>query len=185
MLHIIHYNKFPFTKLQHKLPCSQKPSSNSCHQSNTSNTNLPLHFFDIFKWVRRSTVNTMSRIYSGCSDVQILSKATELSLLQNIQCPPSLQLNENQSFFSGSKAARTDSLTTHICLEPSLIIIGATPPLNLDTVGQLYFILTSYLRTWPCSYECGLYSILVIWIQNFWQVELNREHMTLFWKKSH
>jgi hypothetical protein len=45
ILHMIHYNKFPFTKLQHKLPCSQKPSSNSCYQSNTSNTNLPPLFF--------------------------------------------------------------------------------------------------------------------------------------------
>jgi len=37
-----------------------------------------------------------------------------------LQHPPSLQLNENQSFISGSKVASADSLTTHICLQPSL-----------------------------------------------------------------
>jgi hypothetical protein len=46
--------------------------------------------------------------------------------------PPSLQLNENQSFFPGSKVARQVSLTTHIHIEPSLKITGATPPNNLS-----------------------------------------------------
>ena len=48
-----------------------------------------------------------------------------------LQCPPSLQLTENQNFFSGSKVASADNLTTHIHLEPSLKISGAIPPLNL------------------------------------------------------
>ena len=49
-----------------------------------------------------------------------------------LQRPPSLQLNENQNFISGSKVASADSLTTHICIEPSLKISGAIPPLNLS-----------------------------------------------------
>jgi len=49
-----------------------------------------------------------------------------------LQRPHSLQLNANHSFFSGSKVARADSLTTIICLEPSSQISGATPPLNLS-----------------------------------------------------
>ena len=68
------------------------------------------------------------------------------------QHPPSLQLKENQSFFSGSKVARADSLTIHICLVPSLKISGAIPPLNMSAswhiVGLLYFTLTSYLCTY-------------------------------------
>ena len=39
-LDMIHYKKFPFTELQGKLPCSQKPSRNSCHEWNTSNPHL-------------------------------------------------------------------------------------------------------------------------------------------------
>jgi hypothetical protein len=38
----------------------------------------------------------------------------------------------NSSFFSGSKLANADSLTTHIHIEPSLKISGAIPPLNLS-----------------------------------------------------
>ena len=49
-----------------------------------------------------------------------------------IQHPTSLQLNENQSFFSGSKVAGVDNLTTHIHLEPSLKFSAATPPQNLS-----------------------------------------------------
>ena len=74
----------------------------------------------------------MNRIYAGRSGVQILAGARELSLLQNIQTSSSSQPASNYSFFSGSKLARADSLTTHIRLEPSLKISGATPPLNLS-----------------------------------------------------
>jgi len=49
-----------------------------------------------------------------------------------LQHPPSLQLNEKESFFSGSKVARADSLTTHTHIEPSLKISGALLPLNLS-----------------------------------------------------
>jgi len=49
-----------------------------------------------------------------------------------LQQPLSLLLNENHNFFSGSKVARADSLTTHICLAQSLKISAAIPPLNLS-----------------------------------------------------
>jgi len=47
-----------------------------------------------------------------------------------LQHPPSLQLNENQSFLSGREVARVDSLTTHTHLELSFKIGRAIPPLN-------------------------------------------------------
>jgi len=89
-LELIQYKKFPFRKLQGKLPCSEKPSRNSCHQSNTSNPKLPSHFINmdfclIYKSVCSSTDCTMTRIYTGRSGVQILAHATAHSLLQNIQ----------------------------------------------------------------------------------------------------
>jgi len=74
----------------------------------------------------------MTRIYAGRSDVQILAEAIELSIVQNIQTSSSAHPASKFSFFSGSKVASADSLTTHICLEPSLKISGATPPLNLS-----------------------------------------------------
>ena len=59
------------------------------------------------------------------------------------QWPPSLHLNENQSFFCGSKVARADSLNTHIHLEPSLKISGAIPPINCSVsmahIGTIVF----------------------------------------------
>ena len=87
---MIHYNKFPFTDLQWKLQSTEKPSRNSCHESNTTKPNLPSHFINtdcciIFKSIWSSTVSTMARIYTGRSGVQILAEARELSLLQNIQ----------------------------------------------------------------------------------------------------
>ena len=85
----------------------------------------------------------MTRIYAGRSGVQILAGAIELSLLQNIQTSSSTHPASNSSFFSGSKMASADSLTTHICLEPSLKISGAIPPLNLSPsmahIGTLLF----------------------------------------------
>jgi hypothetical protein len=43
---IIHYKKFLLTELQGKLPCSEKLSRNSCHESKTSNPNLPSQFIN-------------------------------------------------------------------------------------------------------------------------------------------
>jgi len=52
MLGMIHYKKFPFTEFQMKLPCSEKPSRNSCDETNTYNPNLQSHFFntDFVTW---------------------------------------------------------------------------------------------------------------------------------------
>jgi hypothetical protein len=110
---MIHYNKFSITKLQWKLPCSEKPSRNSCHESNTTKPNLPPHFINpdfciTFKSVCSSVFSTMTRIYTARSGVQILAEARELSSPQysdQLQRPLSLQLNENHSFFSAGKVA--------------------------------------------------------------------------------
>ena len=125
MLDMIHYKKFPFTELQWKLACSEKPSRNSCHQSNTCYANFTTHFINtdfciIFKSVWGSIVSTVTRIYDGRSGVQILAGAKDLSFFQNNQTSSSTHPASNSSFISSSKVSRADSLTTHICLEPSL-----------------------------------------------------------------
>jgi hypothetical protein len=79
----------------------------------------------------------MTCIYAGRSGVQILAQAKEQSALQNIKTsssthPASNSMKTNHSFFSGSKVASADSLTTHNHLEPTLKISGAIPPLNLS-----------------------------------------------------
>jgi hypothetical protein len=136
MLDTIYYKKFPFTQPQGKLPCSEKPSRNSCHESKTSNPILPSQFINtdfrrFFKPACGSILSTMTWIYAGRSGVQISAEARELSHLQNIQASSSAHPASNTSFFSASKVASADSLTTHICLEPSLKISGAIPPLYL------------------------------------------------------
>jgi len=138
MLDMIYYKKFPFTEIQGILPCSEKPFRNSCHESKTSNPILPSQFINtdfciFFKPVWGSIVSTMTRIYTGRSEVQISAGTRELSLLQNIQTSSSTHLASNSSFFSGNKVTRADSLTSHIHLEPSLKISGAIPPLNLSS----------------------------------------------------
>jgi hypothetical protein len=59
----LHY----FPLLHRWLPCSEKPSRNSCHESNTPNPNLPSHFLNtdfcfIFKSVWGNTVSKLTRI---------------------------------------------------------------------------------------------------------------------------
>ena len=139
MLDMIQYKKFPFAEFQGKFPCPQKPSRNSCDQSNTSNPKLPFRFINtdfciIFKQYQAAKVST-TRIYAGRSGVQISAGAIELSFLQKTRLPPVPTLPPNQwnpELFSGSNVASADSLTTHIWLEPSLKISGAIPPLNLS-----------------------------------------------------
>ena len=85
---MIHYKKFPFTELQGKLSCSQKPSSNSCHDKHIQSTHQS-HFINtdiciIFKTPWSSTVSTVTRIYAGRYGVQILAGTWELSVLPNI-----------------------------------------------------------------------------------------------------
>ena len=89
-----------------------------------------MYFCIIFKSVWESNVSTLTRIYTGRS-WQEQGNISSPKYPDQLQRPPSLQLNENQSFFSGSKVARADSLTTHIHLERRLKISAATPPLNL------------------------------------------------------
>ena len=67
-----------------------------------------------------------------------------------LQCPPSFQLNENHSFFSGSEVARADSLTTIMSRDKftNQWSYTSTQPVCLHgTAGQLYFTSTSYLCT--------------------------------------
>jgi len=85
-----------------------------------------MDFCTIFKPAWGSIGSTMTRAYAGRSGFEISdrSKRTISSpkYADQNQHPPSLQLNDNQSFISGSKVASADSLTTHIHLEPSLKI---------------------------------------------------------------
>jgi len=129
----------------------------------TSNPKLPSHFINtdlciILKSVWCSTVSTVTWIQDGKSGVQILAAARERTISSpkhpdKLQCPISLQLNENQSYFSGSKVARADSLTTQTLLEASIKISAAIPPLNLSantahtgtTLLHLYPYLCTYL----------------------------------------
>ena len=134
-----HFKKYPFTELQGKLPCSEKPPSNSCHESNTSYPNLPfkfivMDFFIILKSVWGSIFSIMTRTYPGKYGFKNLGTSKTTTSFpkypHQLQGPPSLQINENQSFLSGHKVARADSLTTHTHLHPSFKIGGAIPPLN-------------------------------------------------------
>jgi len=129
--------EIPFTELQGKLQCPQKPSTNFSHESNTSNQKLPFHsintdFSIIFNSVWGSIISKVTKICAGRSGVQISAGARGLAILQNIQTSSSANPASKSSFFSGSKEAQMDSLTTHIHLEPSLKISGAIPPLNLS-----------------------------------------------------
>jgi len=147
---MIYYKKFPFTELQGKLPCSEKPSKDSCHESKTSNPNLPSYFI---KTPLLHLLQSSMGQHIQYNDWYMHWKIWSSNLGRNkrttkhphqFQCPPSLQHNENQSFFSGSKVASADSLTSHIHLETSLKINGAIPPLNLrpSILGKLYFTFT-------------------------------------------
>jgi len=77
-----------------KSPCSEKPSTNSCQESNTSNPNLPSQFINMdfciaFTSVKGRIISTITRICAGRSGIQILDGARELCLLQNIEASPS------------------------------------------------------------------------------------------------
>ena len=153
MLDMIHYKKFPFTELQGILPCSEKSSRNSCHKSNTFNPNLPSHF-----------INT---------DFCITFKSEWGNRVSTV----SLQLNENQSFISGSKVARADSLTIHICLEPSLKISGAIPPLNLfismahNGTNVLYLcLLPMYISILSGPIKKPFYKLLTSYMHTTWPI---------------
>jgi hypothetical protein len=89
---MIHYKKFDFTDFT-KSPWSEKAFKNSCHESNTSNTNLPSQFINMdfnitSKSVRSSMVSTITRIYARRSRVQILDGEKELSYLKTSSSAP-------------------------------------------------------------------------------------------------
>jgi hypothetical protein len=75
----------PLYKISTQITSSQKPSSNFCHQTNTSNPNLPSHFIHTDFCINSKSVqcNTVCEwdIQWEIS-VQILVVATELSPLQ-------------------------------------------------------------------------------------------------------
>ena len=127
----------PHSWMSREITMSKKPSRNSSRETNTSNPKQPFHSINtdiciIFNSVWGSIISKMTRSYDRKSWVQILAGARKLPLLQNIQTSSSSHPASNYSFFSGSKLARADSLTTHIRLEPSLKISGAIPTLNLS-----------------------------------------------------
>jgi hypothetical protein len=75
-----YYMGYPLTELQGKLPCSEKPPSNSCHESNTSYPNNQFKFIDmdfciIFKSVRGSMVSIMTRANPGRYGFKNLGKS--------------------------------------------------------------------------------------------------------------
>ena len=120
---------------------------------------------------------------------------------------PSLQRNENQSFFSGSKVASGDGLTTNIHPEPSLKISGATPTLNLSpsrahiwkTVFYRYLLPTyvslnrshpfwSYKATlshitYPLHAHCMTHLFYLHWSNyiNIMNSSNNKTHYIVFW----
>jgi hypothetical protein len=72
----------------------------SSHEENTSNTTLPSQFINkgfciIFISVHGSTVSTMTRIYTGKSGIQILARAREIHILENIQTSSSAHTVSN------------------------------------------------------------------------------------------
>jgi hypothetical protein len=101
---------------------------NSFHESNTFNPNFPSHFIKMDFYLQ---------IIMGQQSVQWLGYMLEDRVVK------SWQEQQNCLFSRTSKpspaptqpptpAVRADSLTTHICLEPSLKISAAIPPLNLS-----------------------------------------------------
>ena len=113
---MIHYKKFHFTELQEKLLSSEKPFRYSCHESNTSNPNLPTHFRNIdFCTILSSNqyVETQSVQWLGCTldDLGFKSWQKQKNYLfsKTSRPPPApnqLKLNVNKSFFSGKKSGQ-------------------------------------------------------------------------------
>ena len=118
MLDMIHYNKFPFTDLQWKLTCLEKPSSNSCHESNTTIPNLPSHFIN-------TDLNYLQVNNAAAQSVQWLRYTLEGVEFKSWQ--------KQENYFT-TKTSRPAPATT-------------LPTTQWKPVGQLYFTSTSYLCT--------------------------------------
>ena len=91
-----------------------------------------MDFCIIFKSVCGSTISTMTRKIWGSNLGRSNRTISSPKHPDQLQHPTSLQLNKKHSFFSGSKVAGADNLTTHICLAQCLKISGAIPPLNMS-----------------------------------------------------
>ena len=118
MWDIIHWKKLPFTELQCQLPCSEKPSRDSCHESNTTNPNLPSHFINtnlciIFKPVWSSIVSTMTRTYNGNLGFKSWQKQeTNITTKTSRQAPSAHSASNSMkttAFSLAVKVARADS----------------------------------------------------------------------------
>jgi hypothetical protein len=135
---MIHYKKFLFTEFQGKLPRSEKPSRNSCHESNTSYPNLPSHFINMNFYITcksawGSIVSTVTRIYYGQYGVQILAGVKDLSFFQNIQT-------------SSSTPPASNSMTTR-ALSLAVKWPGQTVWPLTSVLGQVYISLQLYLHS--------------------------------------
>ena len=121
-----------------------------------------MDFCIIFNSVCGSTVSTITTIYTEISGVQNLAGTTELSLLQNIYTSSSTHLNENQSYFPGSKVTSADSLITHVHLGRSLKFSGAIPPLHLSStnvhISQQVTSFWSYKKPFYTSLTCHMHT---------------------------
>ena len=143
---MIPYKKFPFCRTSREITMSTEtkeiPVMNQTHLINTD-------FSIIFRSLWGNMISKLARIYVGRSAVQILAGARKLYLIQKIQTSSRAQPASKSSFFSGRDLASAEILTTHICLEPSLKITGALPPLKLSpSMAQIETTL-SYLNHLP------------------------------------
>ena len=73
----------------------------------------------------------MTRIYAVRSGGQIVAAARELNILQTSK-PVPMPNQPPTPAFSPAVKLPGHSMPNHICLEPSLKISGAMPPLNLS-----------------------------------------------------
>jgi len=136
-----------------------------------------------------SIFSAVTKIYDGRSGVQILAEARLLLFSKTSRpapVPTQPQINENQNFFSGSKLAKEDTLTTYIHLEPSLKISGAIPPLNLPlsmahigTTLIYHYLQTMYLFLkrshpfWSCK---GTFLYIIYLIHALYMTNLIHLH---------
>jgi len=158
MLDVIHNKKFPLTELQGKLPCDfhEFLSQIKTHSFQTSHLILIGLSYDLqICLVQHSQYNDLDIHWEFWGSNLGRNKRTSSfpTHPDQLQRPLSLQLNENQSYFSGSKVASADSLTTQTVLEASIKISATIPPPNLSantahtgtTLLHLYPYLCTYL----------------------------------------
>jgi len=164
-------------EFQEKLPCSEKPSRDSRHESNPSNPILLIPtVFIIFKSGWSNIGSTLARICAGTSVVQILAGARELTLLQNIQSSSSDQPASNSMKITDSSLAVkwpglwVSSLTSiqYQLYNPLELYthLSSLPPWHI--LGQFYFTFTSYLCTSPTKGGSGLVGSFIYILFTTW-----------------